>query len=407
MTATSATVTKIVRRVAHRARRVATAAPSTVPTWVRRARSAPSGTNGVNVIGYLNTESGMGQFARLLTRALEAGGVPVTMIPIEDRSKRSEAAAAPQSSEAQPLHAVNIMCVNADALPVVMDRFPRGFFKSRFTVGYWAWEVDTFPAPFAAAARLVDEVWALSTHAADAIARGIQQPVRAVPLPIEVNHRLNVTGPPDVPFTFLVCFDYQSVFQRKNPLAAVAAFRLAFPEDGAGPRLVIKTVNASWDRDAAASLSRATGERSDIEVIDSYLSPSDQMQLIGTCGAYVSLHRAEGFGLMLGEAMAYGRPVIATAYSGNLEFMTPSNSYLVPYSMVPIGEGNSPYPADAMWAQPDIDVAATAMRSVFYDRAQAATRADLAREAVRQLHSPLARADLIKSELARLQTYAT
>lgn len=393
---------RAVRRAFRRAAHLILGRPTGVPPWIRSAQDAPACSGGVNVIGYVHAESGMGQFARLLLRTLAAAGVPFTVIPIVDDSKRSLAVVPEQELSARQLHAINVMCVNADALPSVVGQFPMRLFRRRVTVGYWAWEVATFPAQFTNAGRMVDEIWALSHHAADAIGAGIDRPVRALPLPIEVDDNVGGKVEEGGPFTFLVCFDYYSVFQRKNPIAAINAFKQAFPNEGQGARLVVKSTNAGSDPESAAAVSDAVGGRTDIEVLDSYLSPAEQMALIRSCDAYVSLHRAEGFGLMLGEAMAYGRPVIATGYSGNLEFMHSSNSFLVPYRLVAIGDDNPPYPQEGMWAEPDIDAAAAAMRTVFYDRSVALERAERGQQEVRTLHSPAARAALVRSELSRL-----
>ncbi len=180
---------------------------------------------------------------------------------------------------------------------------------------------------------------------------------------------------PEDKFLFLFSFDYLSVFKRKNPLAVIEAFTRAF---GSGERvgLIIKCINHDRDPAAHAELRAAASAHPEIEVIDRYLDPLDNSSLAALCDCYVSLHRAEGFGFGPAEAMWLGKPVIATGYSGNLDFMTPENSLLVDYRLVPIGAGADPYPADAQWADPDIQHAASLMRGLFDDpeRAQRAGR---------------------------------
>ena len=123
--------------------------------------------------------------------------------------------------------------------------------------------------------------------------------------------------------------------------------------------------------------------------------------MIASCDCYVSLHRSEGLGLTMGEAMYFGKPVIATAYSGNLDFMTQENSFLVPHTMVEIGPGAGPYPADKQWAEPDLDRAAELMRRVFEDPESAAEHGRRAAEDIRRTHSPEAAAGTLKTRITQ------
>ena len=102
-------------------------------------------------------------------------------------------------------------------------------------------------------------------------------------------------------------------------------------------------------------------------IINSYMPREQLHSLLSECQTYISLHRSEGYGLTLAEAMSLGKPVIATAYSGNMDFMNERNSILVPYEMVTVGNDAFPYPEDSHWAQPDIDFAANAMRELSSD----------------------------------------
>jgi glycosyltransferase involved in cell wall biosynthesis len=166
---------------------------------------------------------------------------------------------------------------------------------------------------------------------------------------------------------FLVMFDYQSSMERKNPIAAIEAFKLAFDEQD-DVQLVIKTLNADlWPTEREHLLYEARKVRN-IKVIDEHLTRLEVRQLISGALAYISLHRSEGYGLTCAEAMAEGTPVIATNYSGNLDFMTPENSLLVDYSLVKVVDPNGAYTIDSHWADPSLESASKFMQAVYMDR---------------------------------------
>ena len=218
--------------------------------------------------------------------------------------------------------------------------------------------------------------------------------------------------PPGLPegFKFLFAFDYLSVFGRKNPIAAITAFARAFPPDS-GAALIVKSLNHDRDPRAHEQLREAVASHPDVHLIEDRLSRADRDGLMNAADCYVSLHRAEGFGFTLAESMWLGKPVIATGYSGNLDFMTTENSYLVDYRLVPIGPGNDPYPPDGVWAEPDVDHAAALMREVHERREQAARRGERAAAEIRSRHSPetagramVARLELLSSASRRRQS---
>jgi glycosyltransferase involved in cell wall biosynthesis len=169
-------------------------------------------------------------------------------------------------------------------------------------------------------------------------------------------------GLPDDRYTFLFSFDMASVMERKNPLGLIAAFRNAFqPVDNA--QLVIKVSRGEKDPDSLARLQAAAGNG--VTVIDAVMTREDALALLDCADCYTSLHRSEGLGLGMAESMLLGKPVIATGYSGNLDFMRPDVAHLVRYRRVPVTEGLSPYPKGCHWADPVVDHAAKLMRRVF------------------------------------------
>ncbi|HEY8217675.1 MAG TPA: glycosyltransferase family 4 protein [Acidimicrobiia bacterium] len=343
----------------------------------RAARPAGPRAAGVNVVGYLGAALGLGEVARNLVDALREAGVPVAAVtnPATDSRDLYEVdTVAPDDAP----YDVNLFVVTADMLAPLAGRLGPGFLAERRNIGLWFWEADRFraggPTP---ATVLLDEVWAPSAFvrgAIDAAAPGI--PVETVPVPvsspaIRADIDRAALGLPADAFAFLFMFDYFSVVERKNPVGLVDAYRRAFaPDDGAV--LVLKSINGARRADDVAALRRGTADRPDIIVLDEYLSPDEHAAMLARCDAYVSLHRAEGLGLTMAEAMSIGKPVVATAYSGNLEFMEDDVAFLVDSTLVPIGAGVDPYPADGRWAEPDVEHAAALMRKVFDDPAHAA-----------------------------------
>ena len=258
--------------------------------------------------------------------------------------------------------------MNADVTPAFVQRAGPAFFASRHTIGYWSGK-SIHCRPMHAAFDHVDEVWTASDYVADIVrnAAAGRRPVFTVPLPLVAPStsraftREQLGLPPDR-FLFLFVFDFLSVMERKNPLGAMEAFCKAFAP-GEGPVLVLKSINGRDRMSQLERLRQAAADRSDILIRDGYVSADEKNALIAACDCYVSLHRAEGLGLTLAEAMTLGKPVIATGYSGNRHFMTDENSFLVDYKLTQVSGDSGPYPSDGRWAEPDLNHAAQLMRT--------------------------------------------
>ena len=366
---------------------------------------APKEPWGVNVAGFLQSELGIGEAARGLISGLDAARIPV--LPVHGRwrpSSRQDHAYAMFDTDAA-IFPVNIVCVNADVLAHWMAQAGDGFRADRYTIGLWWWEVDAFPNAWLPAFDLVDEVWVATQQVADSLMPVASVPVTKVTMPVSAppakqcsRRDLGLPGG----FLFMFMFDYHSVFERKNPLAIVEAFKRAFPP-GSGANLLVKSINHEYHAAEHERLLLAVREHPDIHVIDRYVTASEKNSMIASADCYVSLHRAEGFGLTMAESMCWGKPVIATRYGGNLEFMNDRNSWLVDYEMIPIGPGCDPYPAAGSWANPDVAQAARHMRSVFEDRDEARERAIRGEQDMRERHSPAVAGRSIESRLEHIR----
>jgi len=326
---------------------------------------------GVNLVGYFSSGLGVGEVARLLVDGVRATGLAYALRTSEQTVGQLRTEFVSQTSDER--YGVTIATITAEQLPVVAREVGRTLFSDCYLIGLWAWEVADFPE-YAESLALVNEVWALSAFSCDAIAAQTAKPVHVIPVPVcepvpcQPLDREGLALPKGPYFLFV--FDYLSVFERKNPIGLVRAFSRAF-EEGEGPALVIKSINGDHCRGDREHLRALSRERSDVYLIEEYLPAEVLSSLMGEATAYVSLHRAEGFGLTLAEAMARGRPVIGTGYSGNLEFMNPTNSLLVDYELVPIGPDIRAYPSSSVWAEPNIEAAAGAMRWVVKHPAEA------------------------------------
>jgi glycosyltransferase involved in cell wall biosynthesis len=331
---------------------------------------------GVNLVGYLDGDLGLGVAARHLRSALEAAGIEVTGVAYDRTSSRRSTDGGTGRIEAP--HAVNLLMITPDQLPYFVADVGPGFLAGRHNIGLWYWETDVLTERQLSSFGHVDEVWASTRYLADVFASYDRVPVSLVPVPLEFTDPQVVAGDRerlglDDRFTVLFSFDFLSVMERKNPIGLVEAFRRAFDEDD-GARLILKSINGEVFPEQLERLLDAVGDRTDIEVWDRYLDARDRLALVAVADCYASLHRSEGLGLTMAEAMAVGTPVVATAYSGNLDFMQEGQALLVPAEVVEIGPGQF-YPADGHWADPDLDAAAAALRRL---ADEPALRADLA-----------------------------
>lgn len=368
----------------------------------------------VHLFGFLNGSTGLSETARLLVRSLECAGVAVTPVAVHQDSAHdmgSEFAIEAGPSTRPPVGGVSILSLNPDALPLLARTVGQDFFTAdRKAIGVWFWETHKIPEFAMEGFRYVDEVWTCSRFTAEAYAQGAGDiPVRVFPHPLNWRE-LEKAEPLTIPalegrFVFMFSFDYDSYVKRKNPRAVCEAFVKAFPkQEPGGPVLIVKSVRGAHYRNITnfRSLADRFGNRRDIHFLDGFMPHAQRNSLIRRCDCYVSLHRAEGVGLTLLEAMALGKPCIATHFSGNTDFMNERNSLLVPWTPTHEGLGNGFYPADDMWAEADTEAAAQAMRQVWQNPEKAAEIGAQARADIRRDHCP----DAVGKRLAELLRFS-
>lgn len=356
---------------------------------------------GVNLAGYLDAPLGVGESARNVACALEAAGVAVAPLRLRSRG------APPDGGEsAAPAHPVTLVCVNPEGMSGARDELGAGAFDDRHVIGLWWWEVAALPQHWLRAFDLVDEVWTGSRFVADVFAAVSPVPVVHVPLPVAEPVASaagrEALGLPRDRFLFGFVYDYASVAARKNPLGLIDAFGRAFGDDDDGVALVLKVRGAARAPDEHAAVLAAAAARPGVSVVDADMPAEDKNALVRELDCYVSLHRSEGFGLTIAEAMLLGTPVVATDYGGSRDFVTAFNALPVDARPVAIGAGHDPYPAHGEWAQPNLDHAAACMRAVRADPAAAQLRAQRAQADVRARHAPAVAGRAMARRLARI-----
>jgi glycosyltransferase involved in cell wall biosynthesis len=360
--------------------------------------------HGINVVGYLKAELGIGEAARMLLRSIETAAIPHVAIAYEKTLSRQSHEITNPLPAHPPRYDTNLICVNADQVPSFTFDLGPSFFRDRYSIGVWFWELSTFPESEHDAFSVVQEIWVASDFIRAAISAETDLPVLTVPLPVEARE---ISGEPpqyaaDDRFMFLFSFDFLSVFDRKNPLAVVEAFRQAF-DPNEGPILLLKSINGVRALRERELLRASARGREDIVVVDEYITAREKDALMARCDCYVSLHRSEGFGLTMAEAMAWGKPVIATGYSGNLEFMDDDNSYLVPFQVTKTKKSSEPYPPGLVWAEPDVEAAAQLMRHVYENPAEAHEKGVRGQMRVRKEHSPERTGEFIAGRLDAIE----
>jgi glycosyltransferase involved in cell wall biosynthesis len=352
----------------------------------RPGRIDPRRSPGLNVIGYFNSPSGIGQSARSLADAAEKAGIAVARLDV-CRPPRALRGAAP--------HDVNLYHVNADGAAAIVEELGPGIHSGRANVAYWYWESEEFPARWMNRFDYFDEVWVASEFCRSAFAGRSPIPVVLVPPAVllsapagDVRGRAGLAASD---FLVLTVLDALSVPERKNPLGAVRAFARAFP----GPSEALLRVQIR-NLDKVPGLREAlleAGRGARISITDATLSRTELESLLAACDAYVSLHRAEGFAFPIAEAMALGKPVVATGYSGNADYFDETTGFPVAWGYGELPASLRDYEKGTRWAEPDEEDAARLLRRVFERREEAAPRGRAAARRIAQLYGqdPVAR----------------
>jgi glycosyltransferase involved in cell wall biosynthesis len=352
-----------------------------IMTWVMICypRSKPTIKNkskGFNLIGP-PPDRGLGLSLTSISQSLK-NLAPVNVIHLpQEKSEKG-------FSDLKIKSGINLFVGNPDMLLHALLKHPSLMLGGNYNIGLWFWELGEAPRAWHQIRHWVDEIWVQSDFALQAFKK-VSPHTYKIPfaLDVKVNKKLSRKSfnLPLKPFIFLFTFDYLSFCDRKNPAAIVRSFKKAFG-DRHDVYLFIKTTHAKSHPEKERQLKKLIGPSPNIELRDEFLSDVEQGSLMNLCDAYVSLHRSEGLGLGMAEAMALGKPVVATNYSGNLEFMNDKNSLLVRYTKTNLKDDSYLHAKNQAWAEPDVSHAAQFMKKIKDDKA---FRDSIAKQASRDM----------------------
>lgn len=341
---------------------------------------------GINFIGDVKAEIGLGQSARLVVRELEHTDIPFTVYQLDmDGNLRSNDHSCDSFISQTMPYGVNIFHINPYELGVIYSQFGKDVWQKRYNIVFWLWELQEFPEEWKACFPLVDEVWTPSEFTSSSIRKVIDVPVITIPYamtaPVDEKYNRRYFSLPEDKILYLGMYDCNSTMGRKNPMGIIEAFKQAFPADGAEEQtrvgLVLK-VNNAQDEDMQI-LKAALAGYDNIYFITDILTKLEVNSLIACVDVFVSLHRAEGFGLVMAEAMLNETVCIATDWSSNTEFMNNEVACMVPCRMVAIEQGDTQYRTGYHWAEPDISAAANYMKQLYQDSDYRKQKAQLAK----------------------------
>lgn len=317
---------------------------------------------GLNIIGYMHARSGLGEAVRLNHQAALKTNIPVQVIDF-DLVCRNEQYDLPYD--------YNLVQIGVTDLELFFSSIKPDFFNQKYSILYLMWESEYLPEQHHGSIRMFNELWTASSYCQKIFNTFFYGPVFTIPHPVRFESRNNQLKlsrwTNSGRFTFLFIFSYHSSVNRKNPFFLIEAFQQAF---GSEPQieLLIKTVGAKDFPNVAGQIIRKAQTTGNIRILDQELDKTEVHQLIEQCNCYVSLHHSEGFGLTLAEAMYLGKPVLATGYSGNMQFMNETNSFLVKATSGVIVQPDASFCSKTIWGHPDLEDAVLKLRMVYKNK---------------------------------------
>ncbi len=335
----------------------------------------------VTIIGHPFAPIGMGEQLRSHVSACAAVQIDARVYDIFRYAQRTDAAHFDllNARETAKVGAgIRIFHVNGDEVDNVIAAFERAgnVFAEGYNIIIPAWELPRYPQVWAEKLAKFNEIWAISAFVRDSLkAAGLDSHVIGQSIETEPGPLLprRYFGIRESAFVLLHFFDVSSYAARKNPLAVLDLFRrLRQAEPFRDLQLVLKVKNMERGaEDAATEFRNLPG----VKVIDTPLDNLGVRSLINACDCFVSLHRSEGLGRGLGEAMALGRLALGTGWSGNMDFMTEANALVAGYTLRPVEPDSYPHWQGQSWAEADVAHAAELLAPILRDLSRGAALA--------------------------------
>ncbi len=325
---------------------------------------------GINVFGFINGEFGIAEATRLNCKAIQTVGLPISLINYNVKTNHNNNDLTFTEFSDHAPHPINLIQISPSEVPNFFDYFDHSFFKDKYNILYMAWESETIPEDYVMNMNLFDEIWTPSTYCKECIAKYVGLPIQVTPHPIDID--LQQTDDEDALnfydknyFNFLFIFDYNSSIDRKNVINLIKVFKKVFDNSDNNAFLTIKTSRSAKFPSEKEQILQEIGDSKKIKIVEKIFDKNALNYIISNCDSYISLHRSEGFGLTMAEAMYFKKPVIATGYSGNLEFMNEENSFLVSAEVISSDSNVINYIANTVWSEPSLQEASEWLKIVY------------------------------------------
>ena len=352
---------------------------------------------GIQIIGFASLAKGVGESVRSHIRAINILKFNNSVIDLKEK----------KTFEVKNYYKYNLFHINADLVPEMYFKLGKNFWEDKYNIGFWLWELEKFPSKWMNSFDYFDEIWVCSDFIYECLKKVSPIPVLKVPISINVKtdekYNRGYFKLPKEQFLFLSMYDTNSVQERKNPKASIKAFQMAFKKDSKVVGMVVKVNNAEDRQNEIKEIEKMILGWENIYLICENLSKPEVNGLINSCDSFISLHRSEGFGLVIAEFMYLGKPVIVTDWSGNIDFTNEENSCCVSYDFIELKENFGPYEKGNRWAEANIEEAGEYMKKLVNDKEYYNQKSKLGKQFIKSNFSDECIAGMIRDRIFELE----